>query len=604
MNQKANKTNRQGILLIPRFRRYMKSEDWRLLKKGLSLYITAGLLSGLALTIIMPATTALKSLTPEWGLGFWSWIIVLACIALLASVLSFYGTAISYRAGLGFMSNMQVVLGNKIARLPLGSFDATSSGKFSRMVTQEMLLLGQTVAYFSGQLLRNIFAAVAFCLGAWLWDYRLGLILTLSIPVLFLVLRLSQACVGKGSQLEDPAEAETAARIVEFAKCQGALRACHTGSDYPELTLSFEQNRKASTKGLIWGSFGNLLSGMGSQLVIVVLMIVSVNLALKGKFDPLQTLVVIGVSLRFMSILSDISAAMFSLEERRQMMNGLDRLLDLPELPLVEESKGQVKDASVSLSGVNFSYHPGHRVLQDISFTVPAGKMFAIVGPSGSGKTTIIKLIARFYDIDETATSAIKLGGVDVRDLTTEDLFKHISFVFQDVYLFNDTLRNNILMACPDASDEELKEAADLAGVTEIIKRLPERWDSLCGEGGRALSGGERQRVSIARALLKRAPIVLLDEATSALDAENEANIVRSIEALRKHSTLIVVAHKLETIKLADKIIVLTEDGHIAESGNHSQLLGEGGVYKTFWDKRIAGSNWSLVKGRIKPEGN
>ena len=230
--------------------------------------------------------------------------------------------------------------------------------------------------------------------------------------------------------------------------------------------------------------------------------------------------------------------------------------------------------------------------IRNISFTVPANKMFAIVGPSGCGKTTIIKLIARFYDVNG---GNICIGDIDLRDFTTEDLFKQVSFVFQDVYLFNDSLKNNILMAKPDTSERELNEIADLAGVTEMIQRLPDGWNTLCGEGGRALSGGERQRVSIARALLKHAPIVLFDEATSALDAENETNIVRSIETLRKRSTLIVVAHKLETIQMADEIIVLNKEGHIAEVGSHEKLLAKNGAYKEFWDKRNASSQWKLA---------
>lgn len=596
-NARREHTSR-GRWLTPRFRRYMRPTDWKKLKKGLTLNGLSGLLNGVALTVIMPAVTSLQSGTAAWHLHFWQWMIILAILAPIASAASFFGVGTGYRAGLGFMRHMQDVIGNKVARLPLGVFTAASAGRLSRMVTQEMLLLGQTVAYFTGQLLKNITSALVFCLGAWIWDLRFGLILTLAIPVLFVILRLAQACVGKGSELEDPAEAEVAARIVEFAKCQGALRACHAGSNYPELKQSFEKNRKDATKGLVWGSFGNFLSGMGSQITVVILIVLAVRAGSQGSLDPLQTLVAIGVALRFTTILSDISGSLFAMEERRQMMNGLDDVLDTPELSLVDHSRGTVKDASIDLSHVTFSYEPGKPVLHDISFTVLPRQMVALVGPSGSGKTTVIKLIARFYDIDKSDSDhsgAIKIGGIDVRDLTTDDLFRQISFVFQDVYLFNDTLRNNILMAKPDATDAALAHAADLAGVNEIVKRLPEGWNSLCGEGGRSLSGGERQRVSIARALLKQAPIVLFDEATSALDAENEANIVRSMETLRRYSTLLVVAHKLETIRMADRIIVLSEDGRIAEAGRHDDLLAAKGAYKSFWDKRLAGARWSLI---------
>lgn len=578
--------------LLGRFKRYMTEKDWAMLKKGISLYVLAGVLVGLALTMMMPSAVALETGGKAWGLEFWPWILVLAIIALLASTSSFFGTSISYEAGLGFMNKMQQMVGNKVARLPLGDFRADSAGKLSRMVNQEMLSLGQMVAYFLGQLIKNVASALVFCLGAWLWDWHLGLMLTLAIPGLFIFLRLGQACIGKEGRLEDPAEKALASRIVEFAKCQPALRACNTGSEYEELQESFERSRKQSTMGLVWGTIGNFISGTGIQTLFIIMIMLVGQFAINGRLEPLQTLIMIGIGLRFMVILIDISGQMFALEERRQMMNSLDDLLEEDELPVVDQSKGQPADSSVEVDKLCFSYDSSKRVLSDISFKVEDREMLAIVGPSGSGKTTIIKLIARFYDPD---SGSIKLGGVDLRELTTEDLFENISFVFQDVYLFNDSLRNNILMARPDASQGDLEAVASLAGVKEIVDRLPEGWDSICGEGGRALSGGERQRVSIARALLKQAPIVLFDEATSALDAENEKNIVASMQEIRKKSTLIVVAHKLETIQMADRIVVLDEEGRIAEMGKHQDLIDANGAYKKFWDKRAISTKWKLV---------
>ena len=274
------------------------------------------------------------------------------------------------------------------------------------------------------------------------------------------------------------------------------------------------------------------------------------------------------------------------------MLDGMDEVVEAAELPVVGESRACPIDASVRMGGVRFSYMKEKPILRGVDLDVPEGSMVAIVGPSGCGKTTMLKLIARFYDVDD---GAVRIGGVDVRDMTTEDLFARVSFVFQDVYLFNDTLRNNVLMANPDASEEQLRAVADLAGVTEVVERLPGGWETLCGEGGRSLSGGERQRVSIARALLKQAPIVLLDEATSALDAENEKNVVRSIETLKRRSTLIVVAHKLETVRMADKIVVMDSSGKVAETGTHNELIALEGEYKDFWDKRNASSQWQLV---------
>lgn len=578
--------------LLPRFHRYMVNDDRKMHQKGTGLCILSGILIGLALGIMMPAAMALQTMNPQWGLSFRDWVIVLASVALLASVFSFWGTKLSYAAGLGFMKNVQKIVGNKVARLPLGWFQADSAGRLSRMVTQEMLSTGQTAAFFIGQLVKNVSAVIVFCIAIWFWNWQLGILLTLAIPVLFLLMKISQVCVGKGNSLEDAAEQEIASRVVEFYHCQGALRACHTGADYEELKSSFVNSKRQSVRGLWWSALGQVLSGMGVQMLVAGMITFISLLGVAGDIEALETVVMIGVTLRFTTLLNDIASSLFGMEDRRQMLNSLDEVMGAPEMSVVAKTKGQPKNVDITLNCVSFSYTKDKPVIQDISFTVPAHKMFAVVGPSGCGKTTIIKLIARFYDVDE---GTIHIGNIALRDYTTEDLFRQISFVFQDVYLFNDSLKNNILIAKPDATDQELHAVADLAGVTEIVQRLPDGWDTICGEGGRSLSGGERQRVSIARALLKHAPIVLLDEATSALDAENEANIVRSIEVLRKNSTLVVVAHKLETIRMADEIIVLDQAGRITEAGSHEELLKQNGPYKEFWAKRSASAQWKLA---------
>lgn len=578
--------------LLPRFHRYMVNDDRKMHQKGTGLCILSGILIGLALGIMMPAAMALQTMNPQWGLSFRDWVIVLASVALLASVFSFWGTKLSYAAGLGFMKNVQKIVGNKVARLPLGWFQADSAGRLSRMVTQEMLSTGQTAAFFIGQLVKNVSAVIVFCIAIWFWNWQLGILLTLAIPVLFLLMKISQVCVGKGNSLEDAAEQEIASRVVEFYHCQGALRACHTGADYEELKSSFVNSKRQSVRGLWWSALGQVLSGMGVQMLVAGMITFISLLGVAGDIEALETVVMIGVTLRFTTLLNDIASSLFGMEDRRQMLNSLDEVMGAPEMSVIAKTKGQPKNADITLNCVSFSYTKDKPVIQDISFTVPAHKMFAVVGPSGCGKTTIIKLIARFYDVDE---GTIHIGNIALRDYTTEDLFRQISFVFQDVYLFNDSLKNNILIAKPDATDQELHAVADLAGVTEIVQRLPDGWDTICGEGGRSLSGGERQRVSIARALLKHAPIVLLDEATSALDAENEANIVRSIEVLRKNSTLVVVAHKLETIRMADEIIVLDQAGRITEAGSHEELLKQNGPYKEFWAKRSASAQWKLA---------
>ena len=299
-----------------------------------------------------------------------------------------------------------------------------------------------------------------------------------------------------------------------------------------------------------------------------------------GEFSPWSwwplvlagsaALAFIGLALQFTSTLSAITEGAMGLETRRPLLDSIDGVLTAEPLAEPDTAARLTAPGSVELRGVTFGYTPDAPVVRDLSFEVPTGSMVALVGPSGSGKTTVEKLISRFHDVD---SGEVFVGGVPVTRQTTEQLMAQLSMVFQDVYLFDDTLEANIAVGREGASTAEIRHAAELAGVTEIAARLPEGWATQVGEGGKALSGGERQRVAIARALLKQAPVVLLDEATSALDVENEAHIVASVEQLRKDATLLVVAHRLDTIAKADSIVLLTADGQIEAQGTHEEDL-------------------------------
>ena len=311
-----------------------------------------------------------------------------------------------------------------------------------------------------------------------------------------------------------------------------------------------------------------------------------------GSLSPLEAVVAIGVLLRFMQILVDIGALVSSFETRRPVLELAHEVLSTPELPEPAESAPVTVPGEVVVDSVDFGYEAGAGVLHDVSFRAAPGTMTAIVGPSGCGKTTIARLVCRFYDVD---SGAVRVGGNDVRDYSTEDLMEQLSMVFQDVYLFDDTLIANIRVGREDATDEQVMAAARMAGAEEIADRLPLGWSTPVGEGGRALSGGERQRVSVARALLKGSPIVLFDEATSALDPENESHIVEAMEELRRSSTLIVIAHKLDTIASADQIVVLDENGRVVQIGAHQELYDAGGPYRRFWRARERAKGWRLV---------
>ena len=269
----------------------------------------------------------------------------------------------------------------------------------------------------------------------------------------------------------------------------------------------------------------------------------------------------------------------------------LDRLEELEQTDFIDKGGKEVvpERFDVALSHVSFGYG-GREVLHDVSFTAPQGTTTAIVGPSGSGKSTICNLVARFYDVN---AGSVSVGGHDVREFTCESLLRNISMVFQTVYLFHDTVENNIKFGCPDATHEQVVAAAKAACCHDFISALPNGYDTVIGEGGGSLSGGEKQRISIARAMLKDAPIVILDEATASVDPENEAELQAAISSLTKGKTLILIAHRLKTVRNADQILVLN-GGHIVQRGTHEELIAQPGLYADFVHVRTQANSWKL----------
>ena len=578
--------------LLSRFRRLMAEASWQQTRAGLILGGINGVVSGLALLALLPASVALATGEPHWGLSFGGWLAVLVVCAVGAAVTEFQGQRTSMSGALGFMHDVHYAVGDQIARLPLRWFTAETAGTMSRAVSQEMVALGESAAHFMYTLTSTIAGCVVVGIGSWAWDWRLGLLLTLAAPLFAGLIRGARRLLDHGKSISELAERELAIRVVEIARCQGALRSCRATTRYGRLKAAFDNGARASRRSLWWETAGNVVNGALAQIIIIAMIVLTAMLAVGGSMAPLAAVATIGMCLRFTTMLDDIGASVMAMEERRQMMNHLDAVMDAELMAEPETPAALPAPGAVQFDDVAFGYRAGEPVLNGVSLSVPAHGMCAIVGPSGSGKTTIARLIARFWDAD---SGTVRVGGTDVRDMPTAQLMEQLSMVFQDVYLFDDTLAANVRVGDPNATEEQVRRAADLAGVTEVVDRLPHGWDTRVGEGGRALSGGERQRVSIARALLKRAPIVLLDEATSALDAENEANIVAAMEELRRTSTLIVIAHKLETIAAADQVVVLGDDGRVAQRGRHEELVDVPGPYRDFWEQRSRAHGWALV---------
>lgn len=596
--------------LISRLREPLSAAGRTNFRQVTALSCIVGVVRGLSLIAFIPAAIALTSGRPAWGMNLTAWLIVLTLCALASFITEYLLAMRSYMVSFDFLSNMHCAIGDKVASLPLGSFRADTAGKMSRLVSRELMLLGEMFAHMYSPFIAAIVTSLTMLVGITVFSPALGLVCVLAIPVIAGGVWVARTCLNSGSALKEPPAQELSHRIVEYATKQGALRACGRSSSYDPLERAEDTYGKAARRSLIRETIGQVVNGMAAQVVVVSLIIVIGLLAVGGSVSPVEAIVSIGLLLRFTQILVDIGMLASAFETRRPVLDLSHEVLSAPELPILPASCDQDPTSSnhdpassdqdpacsgsaVALTDVSFAYEADHPVLRGVSFQVAPGTMTAIVGPSGCGKTTIARLVARFYDVD---AGSVSVGGRDVRQWDTAQLMAQLSLVFQDVYLFDDTLEANVRIGRADASDDDVKEVARLSGVDEIVERLPLGWNTRVGEGGRALSGGERQRVSIARALLKAAPIVLFDEATSALDPENENHITDAMDALRRNATLIVIAHKLDTITAADQIIVLDHSGRVAQVGTHAELYSQSdGQYRAFWQARSRAAGWKLV---------
>lgn len=582
--------------LISRLREPLSAAGRTNFRQVTALSCIVGVVRGLSLIAFIPAAIALTSGRPAWGMNLTAWLIVLALCALASFITEYLLAMRSYMVSFDFLSNMHRAIGDKVASLPLGSFRADTAGKMSRLVSRELMLLGEMFAHMYSPFIAAIVTSLTMLVGITVFSPALGLVCVLAIPVIAGGVWVARTCLNSGSALKEPPAQELSHRIVEYATKQGALRACGRSGSYEPLERAEDTYGKAARRSLIRETIGQVVNGMAAQVVVVSLIIAIGLLAVGGSVSPVEAIVSIGLLLRFTQILVDIGMLASAFETRRPVLDLSHEVLSAPELPILPASSDQdpaCSDSAVALTDVSFAYEADHPVLRGVSFQVAPGTMTAIVGPSGCGKTTIARLVARFYDVD---AGSVSVGGRDVRQWDTAQLMAQLSLVFQDVYLFDDTLEANVRIGRADASDDDVKEAARLSGVDEIVERLPLGWKTRVGEGGRALSGGERQRVSIARALLKAAPIVLFDEATSALDPENENRITDAMDALRRNATLIVIAHKLDTITAADQIVVLDHSGRVAQVGTHAELYSQSdGQYRAFWQARSRAAGWRLV---------
>lgn len=564
----------------------------------LILTLAYAVLCALTLLSVLPILSALLEQRLD-SAGYW--LLLLLAELLLCRALRLRVEKSGVRVGIAVLQNGRHLLGTHLASLPPGWFSASNSARVGHLAAQGMMELAQLPAHVFTPLLCGLLTPLILLPALLLLDLRLGLIATLALPLLALVFIASARFGQRADQIYRRHTAEASQRLLEFAQAQATLRAFNgEGGGSRSLEQAISQQQSSAQRMIRLSALSVLFNSTAVQSCFAALLAVALLLPGPDLQNPQALVLALLLCLRFVEPLLDVAGYSEVLRAAHNQLQQVREVLN--QTPLAEPENPQTPaDASVELEHVSFRY-PGVQqdLLRAVSLRVEAGSMTALVGASGSGKTTLLRMIARFFDTDQ---GCVRIGGVDVRQLGSRQLARQISQIFQDNYLFQGSIGENIRLGRPEASDEELQEAIDLAGVQEILERLPEGLQTQVGEAGVRLSGGERQRICIARALLKDAPILLVDEATAALDAENQAAIGAVLQRLRGSRTLIVIAHQLATVAQADQILVL-ERGSLVEAGSHQQLIERNGAYARLLASRQAAQGWRIgaaVDNRGKP---
>jgi ATP-binding cassette subfamily B protein len=562
-----------------------------LMRLSLLFAFLAAVAQGLAYALLFPLFSALVSGSDD------VWIYVAAIVALVVAdaLLRLGESRAGWRIYLEVTNETRGKLGDQLQRMPLQQLARRQTGDLNSVLTGNVSDVVSIAGGLFGLVINTIVAPVTTVLATFFVDWRLALALLVIFPVAIPFYRVIRRQGARENKISMEAHADTASYLVEYTQGLAVLRATRqVGPESERLQASLERLRAAQTKGLKLGTLPAMIMSAVVQVGILAVTALAVLFVLNGSLAASAVLAVIVITVRFSEPLSLFAnmAVMFDFMEAA--IDRIGELLAVPPLPTMQRADGhdQPVGAHVVFEDVTFAYDQSEDdVVRGVSLEVPERSLTALVGTSGSGKTTLTRLLTRFADPQQ---GRITVGGVDVRSLSQQQLMAQFSVVFQDVYLFDDSIRENIRLAKPDASDDEVVAAARAANCHEFVAALPHGYDTGVGEIGGALSGGERQRISIARAILKDAPIVILDEPTSALDTESEVAVQHAIDTLVRDKTVLVIAHRLSTIVAADTIVVL-EAGRIVEQGDHHDLLARDGRYAQMWNAQRAERHWRIT---------
>lgn len=519
----------------------------------------------------------------------WKALCFLGISILGRTVLNYFAQLEQTHAGYFMVANKRIEIGNKLKSVPMGYFNHNNLGEITGVATSVLEEVEFTAPMVLVNILGGFINAVVFMLMILVFDWRIGLIVVAGTALYLIVTSNMEKKSANVAPKRQAATAHLVSAVLEQIQGMSVIKSFNlTGKGDKNLQEALEKSRSTNLAMEQLFTPYTIAQGISLQIAGIGMIMAATVFYLNSSMSLANALMVIIMSFL---VFAQIESAGSGMSILRIVASSIDHANQMDEIPQMDEKGKEIvpKNHEITFEHVCFSYEK-KEILHDISVHIPDKTTTAIIGPSGSGKTTMCNLIARFWDVD---SGSIKIGGKDVREYTLEALMEQISMVFQNVYLFADTIENNIRFGRPEATHEEVVEAAKRACCHEFIEALPEGYQTVIGEGGASLSGGEKQRISIARAMLKDAPIVILDEATANVDPENEDRLQKAIGELTRDKTIIMIAHRLKTVRHADQILVV-DDGKIVQQGKHEELIEQKGIYADFVLGRNEAIGWKL----------
>lgn len=502
---------------------------------------------------------------------------------------NYRSTMLQCEAGYGTCADKRIEIAEHLKYLPMGYFNRNSLGYITSVATNSMEALADVATRVVMMVTQGILTTIFVVLMILLFDLRIGGIAVLGVLLYFAINSLLQKKSKTIAPLKDSSDRKLVEKVLEYVQGIAEVKAYNlTGKKSRALNEAIDENSAANTKAEMAFVPIMFLQNLTAKLLGVVVAIISVAFYLNGTMELLNAVVMILAAFILFGALDTAGNYSALLRNVDLYVGKAQAVLNMPTMDI--DGKDIIPSSyDIDVENAEFSYDK-RKIIDGVSIHIPQHTTTAIVGPSGGGKTTLCHLISRFWDVDK---GCVKIGGVDVREYSMDSLMRNFSFVFQSVYLFQDTIANNIRFGQSDAPMEKVIEASRKACCHDFIMALPDGYDTVIGEGGASLSGGEKQRISIARAIMKDAPIIILDEATANVDPESEQELTAAIEALTKEKTILMIAHRLKTVRHADNILVI-DKGRIVQSGTHEQLMEQGGIYRRFVESREQAVGWKV----------